>query len=1065
MQAILRIDARRGDGRRPKYLVLSSRDDQQRWTYRVPQPDAWGMSDVEVDVANLVRAGFVDGTLDFYLDWRTGKKKSPRLQRMGRFADTQRTIHPQRRVVDGTPVELTVTSPGNLSLTFGFKTQPAPKVEFTSAEWSDESADFTCEVVTNNRPIRSACLVVTEPTTESRHVFPAVCQHTPEHTRANYGRLCYRMHLSIDFRAIARLLSETEKAIRIAIELDTDECGSVRAGLRLPQNLSERTIGSTAIPISGHILLFVPRITNGILKYKVERFAEPDFVHLRRLLKLSWLFPLIRPFTRIWLIGEVPYKAQDNGYQFFRYVRTNYPGKRAYYVIDPDSPDREKVAQLGHVLDRYSRRHILYSLLASRLIGTHHTEYLFASEDPRVAKKTRGVRFHLKHGIMAGKNVMHHYARQGIRYALPDRWGVASELERRIIMEDHGYPARQVKVTGLARFDTLFAGDTKPDRRILVMPTWRASLSTDSIFQDSEFLTRWRDLLCNERLRELATKHGLTITVALHSNMRMFADYFELPHVQLVRQSEIDVQQLLLSSAVMITDFSSVGWDFSFLDRPVLYFQWNRYGNINGRPPHIDYYTQLPGPVSSTPEQLLGELSRTAASGFTMEPKYRERAHAFLDHRDQENCDRIYSAVRRAWTPTTIFDRIRNSRLVQDKWWQFRNGSSYPIWMRRLYQVGCILPRRNSIVFECNEGLSYGDAPKYLYERLTARSHLLKVVWVNDSTLRLTDPSTVKIPRHSPRYYWELSRARYWVNNRNFPQDLVKPRRTRLLQTWHEAPAKWVRGDAGGESCEADSESTAQRACDADLLVSAGPHNTSLLRQAPNFTGEVCEVGNPRTDPFFWSDADQRRELARARLGMGGDDRKVILYLPACRDDQGKDIASKQKGGIDVDWLSRELADEYVLVARIDPLARQTASRRKVSRPDFLIDGSRYPDITELLLASDVLVTDYSALVFDYAVLNRPILFFIYDLERYRDVLRGCHLNFERDAPGPLLRDNAALISALKSLDAVHADYAGRLAEFVRTFSGRDDGGAADRVLDIFFRNTTDRFRRISSDP
>jgi CDP-glycerol glycerophosphotransferase len=117
----------------------------------------------------------------------------------------------------------------------------------------------------------------------------------------------------------------------------------------------------------------------------------------------------------------------------------------------------------------------------------------------------------------------------------------------------------------------------------------------------------------------------------------------------------------------------------------------------------------------------------------------------------------------------------------------------------------------------------------------------------------------------------------------------------------------------------------------------------------------------------------------------------------------------------------------------------------------FVRDVSRYPDMTELLLAADVLVTDYSSVMFDYASTGRPMLFFTYDLEAYRDEERGFNLDFEQRAPGPLLRSLDELAEALRDVGAATAPYAGRLREFAAEFCALDDGHAAARVVDRLF--------------
>ena len=140
-----------------------------------------------------------------------------------------------------------------------------------------------------------------------------------------------------------------------------------------------------------------------------------------------------------------------------------------------------------------------------------------------------------------------------------------------------------------------------------------------------------------------------------------------------------------------------------------------------------------------------------------------------------------------------------------------------------------------------------------------------------------------------------------------------------------------------------------------------------------------------------------------------------------------------------------------MLVVRFHQLVRESIADLTVKHPEFVIDASAYNDIQELMLISDVLITDYSSVFFDYSVLRRPILFFTYDLDRYRDVLRGFYLDFESVAPGPLLRDNDELVGALHNLERVEKRYQIQLEKFAATYAPLDDGGASDRVLDAFF--------------
>ena len=1072
--------------RRPKWrldgLVLKSRTSSLKTRYDLSERDATGHRSATIDVAALARQHALRGeTLDFYLEWsRAGRapaaaeavpavpSASPeppapeelpprrvRLRRLGGLPEVVRPPHAQRTEVDGVEVLLETTLRGNLSLRFDDDVVIRVVATMSRFEQRRNETLMRCELVTHNRAIEHASLVVLGRQSQTRVETDLPFELLDQQTRLDFGLLHYELTAPLDFGTIAARLPELDDVIDVALELAIEGRSTpTRVGLRLPEGLEEHRLTSTVGHVEDRSHLFIPYLTfrSHRLAYRIERFSAADYAFLERMLWVSWAFPLIKPFARIWLVGEVPYKAQDNGYHFFRHVRLQHPRRRAYYVIDAASPEKAKLEPLGHVVERFSRRHILYSMLASRLVCSHHSEYLFASRDRRVARRTRGVRIFLQHGITASKNVVPNYARQGTYELSAERFVVASQLERRIVMEDYGYTSHQVPVAGFARFDALFADDTPVERSVLIMPTWRELLRTGT-FVESDFFSNWHGFLTHPELQRLLRAHNLKIRFLLHPNLRMFADFFDIPNVQLVRQGEADVQQLLKSSSVLITDFSSVAWDFSFLRRPVLYFQFDQKSLVKERAPHIDPFLRFPGPIATTPESLLSALTEVIAADLTMSDAYWSRAQDFLAFRDRNNCARIYDVVARAWTPLTAAARLRNARWVQRYWWRFRRGDSYFAWMQQLFKVGRLLPRRNVVVFECDRGAHFGDAPRYLYERLLERTHRFTIVWANNTTMRFEDAQTTKVKRHSPSYYWQLSRARYWVNNQNFPPELAKPDHTRFLQTWHGTPLKRMQHDV--ENMLSRDEDYHERAARLtgywDALLSGSRYATRCFRSAFRFEGEVLELGYPRNDVFSWPDAPDRARLTRARLGLTDDPRKIILYAPTFRDDNRRGVNWRHKLELDVERLCREFADDYVLVVRFHQLVRQPLNGVKVSRDDFLIDGSHYPDIQELMLVSDVLVTDYSSLFFDYAVLRRPMLFFTYDLENYRDVLRGFYLDFESEAPGPLLTTNDQLVAALRALDDVTARYRSKVDEFVDRYAAQDDGGASDRVLDAFF--------------
>lgn len=992
-----------------------------------------------------------------------GHNESPMpLERVGRFARTHRAPGLVSTEAGGTRFVLDVTDRGNLSIVMGEARTAKRRFVVTtqSIEDVDGQLHVDLKITSQDRTAAAAWLVALGRETQSRVDVPIKLVTDEVESATRSGLLVQRARGIIDMGSVVSTLPSDELTIDLSYAVDDADGLRTERRLGVPEATGRRVLGARWVRRDTHVHHLVPYKTYRAenLSFRVDRFTPAEHRFLLRVMRFGWLAPLVKPFTRLWLVGEVPYKAQDNGFHFFAHLRARHPRKRVFYVISADSPDLARVQALGNVVVQHSCRHILYSVLASRLVGSHHSEYLLPTRDARLERWVRGVRIFLQHGPTAQKNVVPVYGRQTSQERPTERFLVTSQLEKKIVVEDYGYRPHQVSVTGFARFDALFAGDVDKRRTILIMPTWREGLARESRLLDSEYYRNWHDLLASSELAAIARNDNVDITFVLHPNMRNHVSHFEFPGVNLVRQEESDVQQLLKSSSLLITDYSSVAWDFSYLERPVLYFQFDREVLTGARAPHIDFDEALPGPIATTVDDLVAEVANAVGRDFTMEDEYVARSRAFLAYRDRLNCERIERVVRRSWNLRVAAERVRNSERAQRLWRSYRSGDWYLRSMRILNRVARILPRSDVVLFESDRGASAGDSPRYIYEQLLKRDHGLRLVWANNTTVRFTDPGTRKIVRLSPIYWWIASRARYWVTNQNMNPDLIPGRRTQYLQTWHGTPLKKMQHDvAVMAGRDADYHDKAARLTSYwSALVSPSPYATAAFRSAFRFQGPVIETGYPRNDPFSWPDRDHRTDRARARVGLQNDERKVILYAPTFRDDNRAGRYWRHELELDLDRMQERLGEDYVLLVRFHQLVRNPLPARHRSS-GFVRDVSRYPDVQELLLLADVLVTDYSSVFFDYAVLGRPMIFFAYDLETYRNELRGFYLDYERSVPGPIVRTTEELADALMDLEALEGAHAERIREFRRTYCGLEDGGASDRVIDYFFQELRTR--------
>jgi CDP-glycerol glycerophosphotransferase len=267
-----------------------------------------------------------------------------------------------------------------------------------------------------------------------------------------------------------------------------------------------------------------------------------------------------------------------------------------------------------------------------------------------------------------------------------------------------------------------------------------------------------------------------------------------------------------------------------------------------------------------------------------------------------------------------------------------------------------------------------------------------------------------------------------------------------VVQTWHGVGLKRIGLDIERVRFANKSylDNIRIEADNTDFVVSPNPFTSPILRRAFAVKGELLETGAPRNDIFYAPDIEQRRARVRQRLGLGTTGSRIILYAPTWRDHVHHRGRYRLDLHVDLVWLASELGDGYAVLFRkhsniVDNLPPQ------MSRA--VLDVSDYPDIQELLLVADVLITDYSTLMFDFANTGRPMIFYTYDLEHYRETLRGFYIDFENEVPGPLVWSEAEVIDAVRASNTLMTQYARPYEQFVELYCCWDDGLATKRVV------------------
>ncbi|MGB4658989.1 MAG: CDP-glycerol glycerophosphotransferase family protein [Mobilitalea sp.] len=359
--------------------------------------------------------------------------------------------------------------------------------------------------------------------------------------------------------------------------------------------------------------------------------------------------------------------------------------------------------------------------------------------------------------------------------------------------------------------------------------------------------------------------------------------------------------------------------------------------------------------------------------------------------------------------------------------------------------------RENWVLCEAFFGKSYSDSPKYIYEYLNKNyPGKYRFIWVVNQKTKIPYHPT-KVKRFSIRYCYFLARCKYDVFNVRQPEWMRKREGNVFLETWHGTPLKKLVFDQE-EVMGASPLYKAQFYKQSriwDYLIAANHFSSDAFKSAFLFDKEMLEFGYPRNDILHDANKDEIAAGIKKKLNIPAG-KKTILYAPTWRDDEyygrGQYKFALQ---LNLHMLKKELGDEYVVLLRTHYFIADALDVTGLE--DFAYNVSKYDDISELYLISDLLITDYSSVFFDFANLKRPILFYTYDLDKYRDMLRGFYMDIETEVPGPLLFTNEEVIEAIRNIDDITEQYKEKYNEFYERFCSLEDGHASENVVKKVF--------------
>ena len=377
--------------------------------------------------------------------------------------------------------------------------------------------------------------------------------------------------------------------------------------------------------------------------------------------------------------------------------------------------------------------------------------------------------------------------------------------------------------------------------------------------------------------------------------------------------------------------------------------------------------------------------------------------------------------------------------------------------MKAVFYLVSLLPqKKKTVVFESFHGKQYSDNPRAIYEYLQKHHPEYELIWSVDRryTKYFSQLGIKYIKKLSIRWFLLLPRAKYWVFNTRMPNWIPKPKNTVYLQTWHGTPLKKLGVDIEqvrmpGTNTEKYKTNFLNESKKWDFLISPNAYSTEIFQRAFGFNNTIIESGYPRND--FLINANNEETINKIKSSNNLPlNKKIILYAPTWRDNQYYSVGKyKFTLQLDLDLMKKHLGEDYIIIVRLHYLIADNLDLKQYE--GFVYDFSWHADIRELYLISDLLITDYSSVFFDYANLHRPIIFFVYDIEDYRDQLRGFYFDIEKKAPGPLVKTTSEVIDQIRRLEKEGIQNSHIFQQFYKKFCYLEDGKATERVVKQVF--------------
>lgn len=371
---------------------------------------------------------------------------------------------------------------------------------------------------------------------------------------------------------------------------------------------------------------------------------------------------------------------------------------------------------------------------------------------------------------------------------------------------------------------------------------------------------------------------------------------------------------------------------------------------------------------------------------------------------------------------------------------------AYYIIYKIIYKIFWIFPvKKNRVLFISYFGKQYSDSPRFLYEELCKKREDLDIVWVLNSKNTQLEMSGVKIVKEkSLSYLYYLATSKYWIDNCH-GYHLREPRKeTVYFQTWHGTPLKKIGQDIEGEQYKKSRESWNLETSYWNYLLSPSKGLNDIFTKAFSIDKNILiNATYPRNEFLLNANLEEvkNKVLRELKIPKENLEKKIILYAPTFRLGETEEYSLK----IDLEKFNEKLESEYIFLIRTHPNVKKIVS--EIENSSIFIDVSKYNDIHELYIASDILITDYSSVFFDYSLLKKPMIFYPYDYEHYKNEDRGFYFEYGEIVPGPIVYTSEELLQLLLKLEEDKEKYKDKINSFNKNFNIEDREKNSEYIL------------------